>query len=87
MNRPRHNLLMAISLAPWAIGFAGTVYALAAAILGAGFLLSVWRIARDRQDAAGVSLTGDAPARAAFKYSIIYLFVLFAALAVDRLAG
>ena len=80
-------LLVPLSLAPWAIGCAGTVYALAAAILGAGFLLSVWRIARDRQDAAGVSLTGDAPARAAFKYSIIYLFVLFAALAVDRLAG
>ena len=80
-------LLVPLSLAPWAIGFAGTVYALAAAILGAGFLLSVWRVARDRQDAAGVSLTGDAPARAAFKYSIIYLFVLFAALAVDRLAG
>jgi len=80
-------LLVPLSLAPWAIGFAGTVYALAAAILGAGFLLGVWRVARDRQDAAGVSLTGDAPARAAFKYSIIYLFVLFAALAVDRLAG
>jgi protoheme IX farnesyltransferase len=80
-------LLVPLSLAPWAIGFAGTVYALAAAILGAGFLLGVWRVARDRQDAAGVSLTGDAPARAAFKYSIVYLFVLFAALAVDRLAG
>ena len=36
---------------------------------------------------SGVSLTKDAPARAAFKYSILYLFVLFAALAVDRLAG
>jgi len=80
-------LLVPLSLAPWAIGLAGTVYALAAAILGAGFLLSVWRVARDRQDAAGVSLTNDAPARAAFKYSIVYLFVLFGALAVDRLAG
>jgi heme o synthase len=80
-------VLVPLSLAPWAIGFAGTVYAVAAAILGAGFLLGVWRVARDRQDADGVSLTGDAPARAAFKYSIIYLFVLFAALAVDRLAG
>ncbi len=80
-------LLVPLSLAPWAIGFVGTVYALAAAVLGAGFLLGVWRVARDRQDATGVSLTGDAPARAAFKYSIIYLFVLFAALAVDRLAG
>ena len=41
----------------------------------------------DRQDATGVSLTNDAPAKAAFKYSIAYLFVLFGALAVDRLVG
>jgi protoheme IX farnesyltransferase len=80
-------LLVPLSLAPWAVGFSGPVYAIAAAILGAGFLLCVWRVARDRQDATGVSLTNDAPARAAFKYSILYLFVLFAALAVDRLAG
>jgi heme o synthase len=80
-------VLVPLSLAPWAIGFAGPVYALAAAILGAGFLVGAWRVARDRQDATGVSLTNDAPARAAFKYSIVYLFVLFAALAVDRLAG
>ena len=56
-------------------------------LLGCGFLASVWRVATDRQDATGVSLTNDAPARAAFKYSILYLFALFAALAVDRLAG
>jgi protoheme IX farnesyltransferase len=80
-------VLVPLSLVPWAVGFVGPVYGLAAAMLGAGFLLGVWRVARDRQDAAGVSLTGDAPARAAFKYSIVYLFVLFAALAVDRLAG
>ena len=80
-------LLVPLSLAPWAIGFSGIIYALAAAVLGAGFLVCVWRVARDQQDPSGVSLTNDAPARAAFKYSIIYLFVLFAALAVDRLAG
>jgi heme o synthase len=80
-------VLVPLSLAPWAIGFSGPIYAIAAAVLGAGFLLCVWRVARDPQDATGVSLTGDAPARAAFKYSILYLFVLFAALAVDRLAG
>ena len=39
------------------------------------------------QDARGVSLTGDAPARAAFSFSILYLFVLFGALAVDRFLG
>ena len=80
-------LLVPLSLAPWLIGFSGRVYGLAALVLGVGFLVSVWRVATDRQDAAGVSLTNDAPARVAFKYSILYLFVLFAALAVDRLAG
>jgi protoheme IX farnesyltransferase len=80
-------LLVPISLVPWAIGFSGANYGVAAAILGAGFLLGAWRVATDRQDPTGLSLTNDAPARAAFKYSIAYLFVLFAALAVDRLAG
>ncbi|MGA8197761.1 MAG: heme o synthase [Acetobacteraceae bacterium] len=80
-------VLVPLSLAPWLIGFSGLVYGLAAIVLGVGFLLGVWRVATDRQDASGVSLTNDAPARAAFKYSILYLFALFAALAVDRLAG
>jgi len=80
-------LLLPLSLVPWWIGFSGPIYGVAAIVLGAGFLFSVLRVAFDRQDAAGVSLTNDAPARASFRYSILYLFVLFAALAVDRLAG
>ena len=80
-------ILVPVSLVPWAIGFSGPVYGAAAAVLGAGFLVSTWRVLRDRQDAAGNSLTNDAPARAAFRYSIAYLFILFAALAVDRLVG
>ena len=80
-------LLLPLSLLPWLIGFSGPVYGLAALVLGAGFMASVWRVATDRQDASGVSLTNDAPARMTFKYSILYLFALFAALAVDRLAG
>lgn len=80
-------LLLPLSLVPWWIGFSGPIYGIAAIVLGAGFLFSVSRVMFDRQDAAGVSLTGDAPARASFRYSILYLFVLFAALAVDRLVG
>ena len=80
-------LLLPLSLAPWALGLSGRIYGIAALTLGLGFLLSVWRVATDRQDASGVSLTGDAPAKAAFRYSILYLFALFAALAVDRLVG
>jgi heme o synthase len=80
-------LLVPLSLVPWMIGFSGLVYGLAALMLGGGFIASVWRVAADRQDASGISLTKDAPARAAFKYSILYLFGLFAAIAVDRFAG
>lgn len=80
-------VLVAVSLLPWAIGFSGPVYGGTALALGAGFLVSAWRVLRDRQDATGASLTGDAPARAAFRYSLAYLFLLFAALPVDRLAS
>lgn len=80
-------LLVPLSLAPWALGFSGTIYMASATILGAGFLLSVWRVATDRQDETGVSLTGDGPAKAAFKYSILYLFALFGALAIDQFAS
>ena len=80
-------VLLPITLLPWAVGFSGLIYAASALLLGIGFLACVWRVWRDRQDADGRSLSDDAPARAAFKYSILYLFVLFAALAVDRLAG
>jgi heme O synthase-like polyprenyltransferase len=76
-------LLVALSVLPWALGEAGVLFGLAAAVLGLGFLLSVWRVAHDQQDASGVSLTRDMPARAAFRYSTLYLFALFAARAVD----
>jgi protoheme IX farnesyltransferase len=77
-------VLVPLSLLPWALRLAGAVYGLAALALGLGFLASAWRVLRDRQDARGVSETRDAPARAAFRFSILYLFVLFLAVAVDR---
>ena len=79
--------LALLSLLPWGLGLAGPVYGTAAALLGAGFLERSWRVLRDRQDARGVSLSGDRPARSAFRYSILYLFALFGALAVDRFVG
>ena len=78
-------LLIPLSLLPCLAGFAGPLYGGAALVLGVGFLASAWRVATDIQDASGVSLTNDAPARAMFKYSILYLFVIFTALAADRL--
>ncbi|MFC7610188.1 heme o synthase [Teichococcus aestuarii] len=81
-----YSLLLApLALLPTVIGMAGLAYGAAALVLGGFFLESMWRVKRDAQDAEGRSLTNDAPARAAFRFSIIYLFVLFAALAADRL--
>jgi len=78
-------LLVPLTLAPWWMGFNSWAYALAAALLGANFLRHAWAVWRDAQDAAGVSLTQDAPAKRCFKFSISYLFLLLGALVADRL--
>ena len=77
-------VLLPVSVLPWVLGYAGAVYGLTAAVLGAGFIVSAVLVFHDRQDAGGVSLTRDAPARAAFRYSLVYLAILFAAVAVDH---
>ena len=77
--------LAPIGLLPWLVGFSGPAYAVVAALLGAMFLRHAIAVLRDQQDEAGRSLTRDAPARACFRFSLYYLFILFAALAVDHL--
>ena len=60
-------------------GVGGLLTGLAAAVLGAGFL---WRALKGlRADA------DDAWARGLFRYSLVYLTVLFTVMAVDRLLG
>ena len=80
-------VLVPASLSPWLLGLAGRVYGISAALLGAAFVYHAVRVQTDVQDVAGVSLTKDAPAKACFRYSIWYLFVLFGALAIDRWVG
>ena len=80
-------VLVAVTLLPWALHLTGAIYGVSAAVLGLGFIVGAWLVLRDRQDAAGVSLTRDAPAKKLFRFSLYYLAVLFTALAVDRLAG
>jgi protoheme IX farnesyltransferase len=53
------------------------------AVFAAG---AVWTLC-DRQDAAGNSETGDRPAKLLFRYSLIYLAVIFVAIAADRLVA
>ena len=80
-------LLALVSVLPWALHLTGPIYGFAAVALGIGFIAGAWRVLRDRQDAAGVSLTNDAPAKKLFRFSLYYLAVLFSALAIDRLVG
>ncbi|MBL6454899.1 protoheme IX farnesyltransferase [Belnapia sp. T6] len=77
-------LLVPLTLLPTLLGFAGWLYAAAALLLGAEFLRHAVAVWRDRQDAEGRSLTKDAPARKAFRYSLLYLALLFLALVVDK---
>ncbi len=78
-------VLAPFSVLPWVLGYAGAVYGFTAIALGLGFVLSAVLVWRDKQDAEGVSLTADAPARATFRYSLAYLAILFAAVAIDHL--
>ncbi|WP_246522549.1 heme o synthase [Neoroseomonas terrae] len=78
-------VLAPLGLVPWLVGFSGPAYAVVAAVLGGLFLRHAIAVLRDRQDETGRSLTNDAPARACFRYSLYYLFILFAALVADHL--
>jgi len=78
-------VLVPFTLLPWALGLMGWIYGVTALGLGLVFIYYALRVLTDKQDATGKSLTKDAPAKAAFKYSILYLFILFGACAVDRL--
>jgi protoheme IX farnesyltransferase len=71
-------LLAPLALAPWILGIAGAVYAAAAAVLSGLFMLAAVRVWFDR---------GERAARQMFAFSIVYLFLLFTLLIVDRAPG
>ena len=77
-------ILAPVAVLPWVLGYAGMVYGITAIVLSAGFILSAMRVLLDKQDATGVSLNDDVPARAAFRFSLAYLAILFLAVAVDH---
>jgi heme o synthase len=68
-------ILFAVSLLPFAVRMSGWLYAVAALILGGIFTVYAVRIYRSYSDAL---------ARKTFRYSILYLAFLFAALLVDH---
>ena len=66
-------LLLPVSLLPWALGFAGAIYGLTAAVCGVILAALAWQLDRSCHADGG-------PAHRLFGFSILYLFVLFAAL-------
>lgn len=77
-------VLAPLGLLPVLMGQAGWVYGAYALSLGAGFLFHAWRVLTEPQDASGVSLVGDQAAKAAFRFSLLHLAGLFAAIALDH---
>ncbi len=73
-------LLLPLSLAPWWIGGTGAVYGIAALVLSGLFLALALRVGL-RSSAPDDAMK---PEKRLFAYSILYLFVLFAALVADR---
>jgi protoheme IX farnesyltransferase len=68
-------VLFAACLMPFAYGMSSWFYLVAAVVLSAGFALYGWRLWRDYSDAL---------ARKTFRFSLIHLSLLFAALLVDH---
>ncbi|QNM96089.1 heme o synthase [Chitinimonas koreensis] len=68
-------ILTAVTLLPVATGMSGLIYLAAALALDGVFIAYAWRIWRNYSDAL---------ARSTFRYSILYLSLLFAALLLDH---
>jgi heme o synthase len=72
-------LLAPLGAAPWFLGYAGQSYGFVALATGAIMIALALRVRAERQ--------GNAASKRLFAFSILYLFVLFAMLLVDRVSG
>jgi protoheme IX farnesyltransferase len=70
--------LLATTLLPFALRMSGVLYLVCALLLGGRFIHYAWRLYRDYSDAL---------ARRTFRYSILYLALLFGALLADHWVG
>jgi protoheme IX farnesyltransferase len=76
-------VLAPVAIAPWAIGGTSWIYGSVAVVLSALFVvLAVPVFTRMRAEVDAMT-----PEKTLFKFSIVYLFVLFAALVIDRVAA
>jgi protoheme IX farnesyltransferase len=73
-------VLAPAGLTPTLFGFAGLVYGAVALVCGAIMLVLAWRVYRERVEPAAASA-----ARRLFAFSLLYVFVVFAALLLDHM--
>jgi protoheme IX farnesyltransferase len=74
-------VLVPVSVAPWLVGHAGPVYGIVAVVTGAIMIALALHVRAERRGA------GDVASRHLFAFSILYLFLLFAALLVEQGLG
>ena len=73
-------LLMPAGLMPWLMGFSGIFYGISAAILGTVFLWRAWKVLITKT--YDLSLNAE---KRLFIFSILYLFLIFGALVIDKI--
>jgi heme o synthase len=71
-------ILAPLGAAPWFLGYASAVYGIVAVAAGAAIVALAFRLRAERN--------GYAASKRMFAFSILYLFLLFAMLLVDRVA-
>jgi protoheme IX farnesyltransferase len=70
-------ILTPLGVAPWALGFAGPLYGATALVAGTIMMVLAWQVFCERHPAERAS-------KQLFAFSILYLFLLFAVLLVER---
>ena len=70
-------ILAPLGVAPWAFGYTGALYGVTAIVTGAIMVVLGWQVFRESRPAERAS-------RNLFAFSILYLFLLFAVLLVER---
>jgi heme o synthase len=76
----RYTLVLApVGVAPWLLGYAGAVYGITAVLAGTAMIALGVRVRAEAR--------GHTASKQMFGFSILYLFLLFAMLLVDRMSG
>jgi protoheme IX farnesyltransferase len=76
----RYTLILApVGVAPWLLGYAGALYGSAAVLAGGAMIALAIRVRGEAR--------GHAASKQMFGFSILYLFLLFAMLLVDRMTA